>query len=1160
MDTSNTEQNNLPRDVVNLLIEQSIQQAQTHSNESTDNHSQPEGNSRTDGKDESSHEGSLPLNAKEVADWRSANKIGNVEAFPLGHFSLSPESAFSASPESKNYPSHFLIGNDIFYVLLFNGRSLHVGKLGSTTHETFNINKLINPKGSSSVLIKNASITNHAEHNILVLVSNLDMVFFYIQDRSDKISLMKIPMKISLKCSIHKIVWIGYQGYLNADNQIQMISFSSVDQYADFESQEDFSNHFKYDEVFTFPSHIHDFDVSAANKLFYILSGDTIFVYDSLGVRLHSFIPNLSPGEKIKCLKGFRQIPSAAPLLTPKDEKEFAFKDMILSLTNKNKLMIHDVSLLKYEDEEKFRISKYDLEVALRLPKSDLCHPQIFVSKPSDKIFIHHRQLHALFVLHINEYFQKPRDDIEDNKDIIPFVEKLTPLILPENTSEIAIALIDKKNYFANHTRANQEINNSTFNSILAINSINENEVMRSFNVPDLLFKVVEQSFNQSLLQVKDDSKNQSIIANDTHQAERKNKNKNSKKHNEDTVGDSKVKHHHSDHLESKMMRLEDLEKEALNDTGLFQGQGTQGGLSSEDPDKLAEPKVYQDLKSKIQSQRQRKASGLIKESDDSKDPFTKLTQNPLVKESLVNETSQKVSGFMDVRMIEEMMYNNQVAQQANQKEGIELPELNKLGPGSGVNDSQVLPTPQFASSDVTKPYSFMDQSSNLEKEDVGVQNEEVLKNLLLLQNNTSAIPQNEPKPSQKVSKESNQPDAKKQEKEKSIPKKNKSAEKISKKNRSPEKKKAEANVPTENQVQNDGKSKPVVENNDQFKKSLTDILTSFHDRLYSKVSRQLRDLKVVLNREALGSVSTSFKAQKKTQGEEVCRQVDKNIVNVFQKYPPKANDLFANQLGFIYNKMSERIDAKMNSVTRTLETYNGQLKECIKTSESLNEILTQAVEKSAKSNPTDQNQENSNGGLMKDILESIVSIQEDQNNTITSINELTSKIQLLEFQSGMDRPLHGLNYPSAYQHNFARVPEYTDKYQYPPHAYPETGLPPPVFRQVNSEPADPSYGMYNRMPHPGMIPHGNLWAPEQKVFHESDKQNALRNHQSPNIPHEMHLSLNSNQGRPDEFQTPGFITRDNDFKMGGVHLERGESLGDNAIVATGTIKPADRL
>ena len=55
--------------------------------------------------------------------------------------------------------------------------------------------------------------------------------------------------------------------------------------------------------------------------------------------------------------------------------------------------------------------------------------------------------------------------------------------------------------------------------------------------------------------------------------------------------------------------------------------------------------------------------------------------------------------------MIEEMMYNNQIQQQANQKEAIELPELNKLGQGSAINDSEVLATPQFALSDVTKPF-----------------------------------------------------------------------------------------------------------------------------------------------------------------------------------------------------------------------------------------------------------------------------------------------------------------------------------------------------------------------------------------------------------------------------------------------------------------------
>jgi len=1114
------EQSSISRDVMDLLIEQSIRQANVHSHESAENIPRQEGLTLPDDRDEPNTERSLLPNAKEVANWRSANKIGNVEAFPLGHFSL--------SPESKNYPSHFLIGNDTFYVLLFNGRSLHVGKLGSTSHETFNLGKLTNPKGSSPVLIKNVSITNHAEHNILVLVSSLDIV-------------------LSLKCRISKIVWIGYQGYLNAENQIQMVSFSSVDCYADFESQEDFANHFKYDEVFTFPAHIHDFDVSSANKLFYILSGDTIFVYDSLGVRLHSFAPSLSPGEKIRCIKGFRQTPLASRSLTLKDEKEFSFKDMILSLTNKNKLMIHDVSLLKYDNEEKFRISKYDLEAALRLPKSTLSHPQIFVSKLGDKILIHNRQLHALFVLHVNEYYQKPRDDIEDNKDIIPFVEKLTPLILPENTSEIAIALIDKKDYLASHARANQQISNATFNNILALNLANDSEVMRSFNVPDLLFKVVEQSFNQSLLQVQETNNEQQAPVTDKNVSERKNKGKNSKKQSEDKPAESKRKSSHPDHVESKMMRLEDLEK--VNVPIQTQINEAQTETSPEGQDQQGEPRVYQDLKSKIKNHRHRKESGLIGGTEEANDPFTKLAQNPLITESLIGDSTQKVSGFMDVRMIEEMIYNNQIQQQANQKEAIELPELNKLGQGSAINDSEVLATPQFALSDVTKPFSFMDQSSNVEKEEAIGQNEDLLKNILLLQNNENTVSQNEPVSTQK---ESEQAVTKKSEKDKPPSKKNKSAEKPPKKNRSAEKKQ-EANVPLENQNQADNKSKGMAENNDQFKKSLTDILTSFHDRLYSKVSRQLRDLKVVLTREALGSVSTSFKAQKKTQGEEVCRQVDKNIVIAFQKYPQKANDIFANQLGFLYNKMSEKIDAKMNSVTKTLDSYNEQLKDCVKTSESLNEVLTQAIEKSSKPNPADANPENSNGGLIKDILESMASIQEDQNNTIVTIDQLTSKIQHLEFQSGIDRPIHGLNYP-AYQYNMPRMPEYSDKYYYPPHAYPDSGLAHTLMRQPTNDPNDPNYGMFSHMRHPGIMPQSNQWS------NEAEKVNMLRNHQSPNKQTDFLPSLNANQMKPGEYQTPGFIVRDHEFKLGGTTNEGEESLGDNAIVATGGIRPADRL
>jgi hypothetical protein len=1154
METNKPNQNNPSQETVNLLIEQSILQSQTHSNEPVGNLSQSESRSQTNAKNELAQEGVQILNAKEVADWRSANKIGNVEAFPLGHFSLSPESPLQVGQESKNIPGHFLIGNDSFYVLLFNGRNLHVGKFGSTIHEVFNINKLLNPKGTSSISIKNISITNHAEHNILVLVSNADMAFFYIQDRGDKIVLMKIPMKISLKCSIHKIVWIGYQGYLNADNQIQMISFSSVDKFADFESQEDFSNHFKYDEVFSFPAHIHDFDVSAANKLFYILSGDTIFVYDSLGVRLHSFTPSLNSGEKIKCIKGFRQSPPTASPLTLKDEKEFAVKDMILSLTNKNKLLIHDVSLLKYDDEEKFRISKYDLEIALRLPQTILSHPEIFVSKHNDKIFIHHRQLHALFVLHVNEYYQKPRDDIEDNKDIIPFVEKLTPLILPENTSEIAIAFIDKKDYLANHAKAIQEINNATFNSILAINCIGQNEVMRSFNVPDLLFKVVEQTFNQSLLQTNDDSKNQIQVSKNANAVEKKSKAKANKRNSEDVVGENKTKHT-TDHSESKMMRLEDLERIALNDNSLAKDQGNAVEMDADEQEKPAEPKIYQDLKSKIQSQRQRKASGLIKEQDDSKDLFTKLTQNALVKESLLSDNSQKVTGFMDVRMIEEMMYNNQMAQQANQKEGIELPELNKLGQGSGINDSQIIPTPQFGSSEVNKPFSFMDQSSNMEKEDVSAQNDDVLKNLLIMQNSNANMLQNESQSTRKTAKESNQTESKKQEKAKSIPKNNSSTRK------STEIKKADANEMAESQAQSDNKTKAVPENNDQFKKSLNDILTSFHDRLYSKISRQLRDLKVVINREALGAVSSAFKAQKKTQGEEVCRQVDKNVVNTFQKYPQKANDIFANQLGFIANKINERIDAKMASVTQTMANYNGQLKESIKTSESLNEILNQVLDKSSKPNPSDQNQETASRGMLKDILESLTSIQEDQNTSMASIHQLTSKIQMLEFQCGMDRPFHNLNYPSVFQHNYPRMPEYHEKYHHLQFNYPESDLPANMLRQANSETIESSHGLFSHGQYPVMLSHSNSRIPDQKLLHEAEKSGAFTNHQSPNRNNEFSLQANSGHDKPEEFQTPGFFMKDNHFSVGtGAQSDREESHGDAAILMMGATRPNDRL
>jgi hypothetical protein len=140
------------------------------------------------------------------------------------------------------------------------------------------------------------------------------------------------------------------------------------------------------------------FDVTDNAKIIYILNNDRISV-NTPTFLLYVFKPKLDINEHIKVLK-----------CLPKDyvapeEDSTMLNDFVLTLTNMNKLFVHDGALMSKSTEPEFRVGKFDLIEVFKLQNIDGQFTDFRIFPRAKLIILKHSHLKDFFCLTISRAF-----------------------------------------------------------------------------------------------------------------------------------------------------------------------------------------------------------------------------------------------------------------------------------------------------------------------------------------------------------------------------------------------------------------------------------------------------------------------------------------------------------------------------------------------------------------------------------------------------------------------------------------------------------------------------------------------------------------------------------------------------------------------------------
>ena len=397
---------------------------------------------------------------KEIKDWRLKQQQPLLTDFLLQSFEfprLGTETKMSGKWNQSTSQKTFEC-NRQYYFFKLSPEKIVYGKLGSKEVKTIEANSFASKKNSIEIEIVDFTLSENLDCNILMLYLNTNELIIYSINNAENL-LQKIPMKLTLKVSPKQFVWKNNAVFFSAQDELQFLMFDQNIFKPEVQmSAEDLRRCIKYDKKLSIGSKIDLFDISRVYNLFSIVSDNHVYIFDTLGVLLFSFEPNLAADEKITEIKNFRRKLEEPAFLSANPENLFKIWDLVLLLTSKNRIFVHDISLMTKQEnkESKSRIAILDFENLLFLPKGKASINLLEVSEENNRILFVSQNFRVLISMEINRNYQTPDPNSAENKLIIPFVDRTEVLLMPETTVFSSVRLNVHKNQFISGIKTNR--------------------------------------------------------------------------------------------------------------------------------------------------------------------------------------------------------------------------------------------------------------------------------------------------------------------------------------------------------------------------------------------------------------------------------------------------------------------------------------------------------------------------------------------------------------------------------------------------------------------------------------------------------------------------------------------------------------------------------
>lgn len=916
------------------------------------------------------------LNDEQVKQWRAKFQQLNLKDITTQTFDLTPSSTFNTiSPVwSQKTISKTFESNKQYFFYKLSPEVILYGRLGSREVKSIDVFTYLQKKSTGTEIL-NFTLSEGLENNILIIfLSNLDLLIFSINSRDN--TLIKANIKITLKCIPTQFIWKNNTVYFNAHDELQFLMFDqNVFKINTPLSAEDYRKYIKYDVKLNVGGKIDLFDVSKIYSLFSIVSSDIVYVFDALGVMLFTYQPILSMDEKIVDVRNFRRRLDESATISIDPDNSFRNWDMVITITSKNRLFIHDISLMEKSDknEQKSRIAALDLESLLLFPRNQAIINMIEVSEDNSKILFVSPNFQSIFVMEINKSYHVPDPHIAENKMIIPFSDRYECLLLPENSVLIHCRMSCYKNQFLLNEIASKSINghDSQKQHVMMFLINREGKVIEALFHSNKFAKTIEK---RSIKKKSSDQFFDGFIAK---------KEENVRKESISEVESNTVKNmtKPSSVVETKNKKFDPFSI-LLNNPIILPKSVS------------AEEKGLNDIPTRTIGNSNENTTEKT-QNNKLEELFAKESNNENVNNTTNELSHKKVSGMFYLDHIEDNLRDceKQDKNEAINDNSLKKPIINDLDRLQGLIISK---NQKNAKNDAKKPnLSIKTPDQSLKSMPTSIQNVETkqtiedsnIVKLNLINCDMKLVTKahlNKEKDIEKVQKPTIQYQTTKSGdliavnstddvKEQMVLKKD--VVKVENKEKSPE---------------NNRKNE---ETGNEFQDSMVKLISTFHSKFNSKLKKEYNEQKKALSDDLQNNLQSNSKIVQKNTNDETSKLLEKTFLSFVQKLISKNFESFSNQIDQNQRSFKERIEAKaisrkiaMDTLSKTITLQNESMEEVnksLKTSIGQAENLKNQLENQEPLSQMDH--------LLK-VIEDIQKSQCDLNTQMLEFNERLDK------------------------------------------------------------------------------------------------------------------------------------------------------------------------
>lgn len=321
--------------------------------------------------------------------------------------------------------------NDSHFVIAVGRMTLAICKLSLETHKVINLLSHMG-KTADGAKISYISLSNCFNQNYLVVMtSNLQLLIFFLRTVDEDDQLIRFPLRI---CNKSDPVWMQWKEnvlFFAIDNEVHTLTFQELPNVElSMISNEVLAECCDYKKAIETAERIEHFDVSRVHNLFYIHIKNQVYIYDEENRTKFTYKVG-TKDEKIVFLRAVGKMPEGG---LSSGLKEAQLRDYILTVTDKHKMYIHDVSKMTGNNtEESFKVAAFDMHRFKLREDLKIDIDDVLLSADSFHATVVSKALRIGLCFSVDDYYMVG-DLVNASKDnaVFPFFDSFFPLSLPK--------------------------------------------------------------------------------------------------------------------------------------------------------------------------------------------------------------------------------------------------------------------------------------------------------------------------------------------------------------------------------------------------------------------------------------------------------------------------------------------------------------------------------------------------------------------------------------------------------------------------------------------------------------------------------------------------------------------------------------------------------